>query len=144
MTTPQATFSSCFGAAFLPLQPGEYANLLRERIEKYKVRCYLINTGWTGGPYGIGERININYTRAMVRAAISGSLKSVEKVEDPIFGLRSPTSCPDVPSELLIPRNTWKEKEAYDLQAADLAARFKKNFQQFTLPNDEVLKAGPR
>jgi len=144
VTTPQATFSSCFGAAFLPLQPGEYANLLRERIEKYKVRCYLINTGWTGGPYGIGERININYTRAMVRAAISGSLKSVEKVEDPIFGLRSPTSCPDVPSELLIPRNTWKDKEAYDLQAADLAARFKKNFQQFTLPNDEVLKAGPR
>jgi phosphoenolpyruvate carboxykinase (ATP) len=144
VTTPQATFSSCFGAAFLPLQPSEYANLLRERIEKYKVRCYLINTGWTGGPYGIGERININYTRAMVRAAISGSLKSVEKVEDPIFGLRSPTSCPDVPSELLIPRNTWKDKEAYDLQAADLAARFKKNFQQFTLPNDEVLKAGPR
>ncbi len=80
----------------------------------------------------------------MVRAAISGSLKSVEKVEDPIFGLRSPTSCPDVPSELLIPRNTWQEKGAYDLQAADLAARFKKNFQQFTLPNDEVLKAGPR
>ena len=142
VTTPQATFSSCFGAAFLPLQPSEYANLLRERIEKYKVRCYLINTGWTGGPYGVGERININYTRAMVRAAISGSLKSVEKVEDPIFGLRSPTSCPDVPSEILIPRNTWKDKEAYDLQAADLAARFKKNFQQFTLPNDEVLKAG--
>src|SRR5437667_10421290 len=137
VTTPQATFSSCFGAAFLPLQPGEYAKLLRERIEKYKVRCYLINTGWTGGTYGIGVRININYTRAMVRAAISGSLKSLEKVEDPIFGLRSPTSCPDVPSELLIPRNTWKDKEAYDLQAADLAARFKKNFQQFTLPNDE-------
>ena len=144
VTTPQATFSSCFGAAFLPLQPSEYANLLRERIEKYNVRCYLINTGWTGGPYGIGERININYTRAMVRAAIGRSLESVEKVEDPIFGLRSPTSCPDVPSELLIPRNTWKDKEAYDLQAVDLATRFKKNFQQFTLPNDEVMKAGPR
>lgn len=144
VTTPQATFSSCFGAAFLPLRPGEYANLLRERIEKYRVRCYLINTGWSGGPYGIGERININYTRAMVRAAISGELDKVEMVTDPIFGLHSPTSCSNVPDELLIPRNTWADKEAYDLQAADLAARFKKNFTQFTLPSDEVRNAGPK
>ena len=144
VTTPQATFSSCFGAAFLPLRPGEYANLLRERIEKYKVCCYLINTGWTGGPYGIGQRININYTRAMVRAAISGALDHVEMVSDPIFGLHSPTSCPGVPDELLIPRNTWADKEAYDRQAADLATRFKKNFPQFTLPSDEVHNAGPR
>src|SRR6266705_2219582 len=144
VTTPQATFSSCFGAAFLPLRPGEYANLLRERIEKYGVRCYLINTGWTGGPYGIGERININYTRAMVRAAISGALDDVETATDPIFGLRSPTSCPDVPSELLIPRNIWEDKEAYDRQAAELSERFKKNFQQFALPSDEVRNAGPR
>src|SRR6266849_3569567 len=144
VTTPQATFSSCFGAAFLPLRPGEYANLLRERIEKHKVRCYLINTGWSGGPFGIGERININYTRAMVRAAINGELDKVEMFTDPIFGLSSPTSCPDVPSEVLIPRNTWADKEAYDRQAADLAARFKKNFAQFTLPSDEVRNAGPR
>ncbi len=144
VTTPQATFSSCFGAAFLPLRPGEYANLLRERIEKYGVRCYLINTGWTGGPYGIGERININYTRAMVRAAISGALDNVEIVTDPVFGLHSPTTCPDVPSELLIPRNTWPDRDAFDRQAADLAARFKKNFQQFTLPSEEVRNAGPR
>jgi phosphoenolpyruvate carboxykinase (ATP) len=144
VTTPEATFSSCFGAAFLPLQPGEYANLLRERIEKYNVRCYLINTGWTGGPYGVGERININYTRAMVRAAISGALDNIEMVTDPIFGLRSPTSCPGVPGELLIPRNTWADKEAFDRQAQDLAARFKKNFQQFSLPGDEIRKAGPR
>ncbi|HET8853260.1 MAG TPA: phosphoenolpyruvate carboxykinase (ATP), partial [Ktedonobacteraceae bacterium] len=144
VTTPEATFSSCFGAAFLPLRPGEYANLLRERIEKHNVRCYLINTGWTGGPYGIGERININYTRAMVRAAISGVLDNVEMVTDPIFGLRSPTYCPDVPSSLLIPRNTWADKEAYDRQSAELAARFKKNFQQFTLPSEEVRNAGPR
>ena len=144
VTTPQATFSSCFGAAFLPLPPGEYANLLRERIEKHNVRCYLINTGWTGGPYGVGERININYTRAMVRAAISGALDDVEIVTDPIFGLHSPTSCPHVPSEILIPRNTWNDKDAYDRQATDLAARFKKNFQQFTLPNDDVRNAGPR
>src|SRR5437588_1165758 len=144
VTTPQATFSSCFGAAFLPLHPGEYANLLRERIEKHNVRCYLVNTGWTGGPYGVGERININFTRAMVRAAISGELDKVEMYTDPVFGLSSPTSCPDVPSEVLIPRNTWEDKEAYDRQAADLAERFKKNFTQFTLPSDEVRNAGPR
>jgi len=144
ITTPEATFSSCFGGAFLPLRPGEYANLLRERIEKYNVRVYLINTGWTGGPFGIGERININYTRAMVRAAIGGVLDSVEMITDPIFGLHSPTYCPDVPSELLIPRNTWPDREAYDRQAVDLAERFKKNFKQFTLPSDEVRNAGPR
>ncbi|MFL5653689.1 MAG: phosphoenolpyruvate carboxykinase (ATP), partial [Ktedonobacteraceae bacterium] len=144
VTTPQATFSSCFGAAFLPLQPIEYANLLRERIEKYRVRCYLINTGWTGGSFGIGQRININYTRSMVQAAISGDLDRVEMVTDPIFGLRMPTLCPGVPGDVLIPRNTWQDKEAYDMQAAGLAARFKKNFQQFALPDDEVRNAGPR
>src|SRR5256884_15641 len=144
VTSPQATFSSCFGAAFLPLRPGEYANLLRERIEKHRVRCYLINTGWSGGPFGIGERININYTRAMVRAAISGALEEVEMFTDPVFGLSSPTTCPDVPSEVLIPRNTWADKEAYDRQATDLAARFKKNFTQFTLRSDEIRNAGPR
>ncbi len=143
VTTPEATFSSCFGAPFLPLQPGEYANLLRERIEKHNVRCYLVNTGWTGGPYGIGERININYTRAMVSAAIKGELDRAETYTDPVFGLRSPTSCPGVPSELLIPRNTWADKEAYDRDAAKLAARFKMNFQQFTLVGDDVRNAGP-
>lgn len=144
VTTPQATFSSCFGAAFLPLRPGEYANLLRERIEKYRVRCYLLNTGWTGGPFGVGSRININYTRAMVKAALSSAVDSVETVTDPVFGLRIPTTCPGVPDELLIPRNTWGDKEAYDRQAAHLAGRFKQNFTQFTLVGDEVRKAGPR
>src|SRR5713226_9011369 len=144
VTSPEATFSSCFGAPFLPLQPGEYANLLRERIEEYNVRCYLINTGWTGGPYGIGKRININYTRAMVRAAISGALDDREMYTDPVFGLHSPTSCSGVPGEVLIPRNTWADKEAFDRQAADLAARFKKNFTQFTLVGDDVRNAGPR
>ena len=131
VTTPQATFSSCFGAAFLPLRPGEYANLLRSRIEKHDVSCYLVNTGWTGGPYGVGTRININYTRAMVRAAIAGQLDTVETFTDPIFGLHIPTSCPDVPADLLIPRNTWQDKDAYDRQAAELAANFKKNFAQY-------------
>jgi phosphoenolpyruvate carboxykinase (ATP) len=144
VTTPQATFSSCFGAAFLPRRPGEYANLLRERIEQHQVRCYLINTGWTGGPYGIGSRININYTRAMVRAAISGEIDRADFVTEPIFGLRVPTSCPGVPRELLFPRSTWAEPDAYDLQAKALANLFKKNFEQFTLPSDEVRNAGPR
>ena len=144
VTTPQATFSSCFGAPFLPLRPGEYANLLRERIEKHNVNCFLINTGWSGGPYGIGERININYTRAMVRAAINGALNNVETITDPVFGLRVPTSCPDVPAEILIPRNTWEDKAAYDQQARNLANRFKENFKQFTLVGEDVQAAGPR
>jgi len=144
VTTPEATFSSCFGAPFLPLRPGEYANLLREHIEKHNVRCYLLNTGWTGGPYGVGSRININYTRAMVRATISGVLDSVETITDPVFGLHIPTSCPDVPGELLIPRNTWANKDDFDRMAADLAGRFKKNFKQFELPGDDVRNAGPR
>ena len=144
VTTPEATFSSCFGAPFLPLRPGEYANLLRERIEKHNVRCYLLNTGWTGGPYGVGSRININYTRAMVRATISGVLDNVETITDPVFGLHVPTSCPDVPGELLIPRNTWANTDDFDRMAADLAGRFKKNFKQFELPGDDVRNAGPR
>jgi phosphoenolpyruvate carboxykinase (ATP) len=144
VTTPQATFSSCFGAAFLPLRPGEYANLLRERIEKHHVRCYLVNTGWTGGPYGVGERININYTRSMVRAAISGDIDHAEMETDPIFGLQIPRFCPDVPASVLIPRNTWSDAEAYDHQARELAARFKQNFTQFELVTDDVRNAGPR
>ncbi len=143
VTTPQATFSSCFGAAFLPLRPEEYANLLRERIEKHQVRCYLINTGWTGGSYGTGSRININYTRAMVRAAISGAIDTAEMAVDPIFGLRSPMSYPDVPSSLLSPRNTWSDKDAYDRQASNLAALFKKNFRQFADVSGSVVDAGP-
>jgi phosphoenolpyruvate carboxykinase (ATP) len=144
VTTPQATFSSCFGAAFLPLRPGEYANMLRERIEQYNVRCYLINTGWSGGPYGVGSRININYTRSMVRAVINGEIEKVEMVTDTIFGLRMPVACPDVPGNILQPRNTWDDKEAYDRQAQTLAERFKENFKQFSLVGREVLAAGPR
>ncbi|GCE07020.1 phosphoenolpyruvate carboxykinase (ATP) [Dictyobacter aurantiacus] len=144
VTTPQATFSSCFGAAFLPRRPGEYANLLRERIEKHNVRCYLINTGWTGGPYGVGSRININYTRAMVRAAISGEIDKAEMVTDPVFGFQVPTFCPDVPSSVLSPRGTWDDPEAYDRQARKLAELFTKNFEQFQVPGDDIRQAGPR
>lgn len=144
VTTPQATFSACFGAAFLPRRPGEYARLLRERIEKHQVRCYLLNTGWSGGSYGVGSRININYTRSMVRAVISGDIEHTEMVTDPIFGLRMPLSCPDVPSSILQPRNTWADKEAYDRQARALAASFKENFKQFVMVGDDVRAAGPR
>lgn len=144
VTSPQATFSSCFGAAFLPLRPTEYANLLRERIERYNVRCYLINTGWTGGAYGVGERININYTRQMVNAAISGAIEQAEMVIDPIFGLRVPTNCPGVPGEMLLPRNTWSDKVGYDQQARHLADLFKQNFTQFLPDSNDVLVAGPR
>ena len=127
VTTPQATFSACFGAAFLPLRPDEYAKLLQERIKKHNVRCYLINTGWTGGPYGVGKRININYTRAMVRAAISGEIEKAETAIDPIFGLHIPTVCPDVPGNVLWPRNTWSDPDAYDRQAIKLAELFTEN-----------------
>lgn len=144
VTTPEATFSSCFGAAFLPRRPGEYANLLRERIEKHHVRCYLINTGWSGGPFGVGERININYTRSMVRAVISGEIEKVEMTLDPLFGLRIPLACPDVPGSLLQPRQSWADKDAFARYAAELAARFKENFQQFTLVDEDVRSAGPR
>ncbi|MEO7021966.1 MAG: phosphoenolpyruvate carboxykinase (ATP) [Ktedonobacteraceae bacterium] len=144
VTSPQATFSSCFGAAFLPRRPGEYANLLRERIEKHNVRCYLVNTGWSGGPYGVGARINIRYTRSMVRAVISGEIEHAEMVTDPIFGLRTPLSCPDVPSTILQPRNTWTDKDAYDRQATALAESFKENFKQFMIVGDDVRAAGPR
>ena len=144
VTTPQATFSSCFGAAFLPRRPGEYANLLRERIEQNDVRCYLINTGWTGGSYGVGSRININYTRAMVRAAISGEIEKAPATTDPIFGLQIPDFCPDVPGSVLSPRDTWADHDAYDQQAHKLAELFKKNFEQFNLSDDTIRNAGPR
>jgi phosphoenolpyruvate carboxykinase (ATP) len=144
VTSPQATFSSCFGAAFLPRCPDEYASLLRERIDRYQVRCYLLNTGWTGGPYGVGSRMKLGYTRAMVRAAISGEIEKASSIVDPIFGLHVPTFCPDVPATILIPRDTWEDKEAYDRQAKDLAARFKKNFEQFVNIDAAVVAAGPR
>ncbi len=144
VTTPQATFSACFGAAFLPLRPGEYANLLRERIEKHHVRCYLINTGWSGGPYGVGQRININYTRAMVQAAISGAIEHSDMLVDSTFGFCVPTLCPGVPADILWPRKNWPDPAAYDKQAEHLARLFKENFAQFASLTNEIRNAGPR
>ncbi|MCG1011610.1 phosphoenolpyruvate carboxykinase (ATP) [Tepidanaerobacter sp. GT38] len=144
ITEPQATFSSCFGAPFLPLSPMVYAKLLGEKIEKHDANVFLVNTGWTGGPYGVGKRMDLGYTRAMIRAALEGILDSVEYEKDPIFGLMIPKSCPDVPSDILNPKNTWSDKEAYDKAAINLAESFAKNIAKFSGIAPEVLAAGPR
>ncbi|MBT6829525.1 MAG: phosphoenolpyruvate carboxykinase (ATP), partial [Rhodospirillaceae bacterium] len=127
----EATFSTCFGAPFLPRHPTVYAKLLGERIAKHGSNCWLVNTGWSGGGYGVGQRFKIAHTRAMVRAAIDGKLASVGTVQDPNFGLQVPEGCPDVPSEVLAPRNTWTDKDSYDSTAQHLAKQFEDNFKQF-------------
>ena len=141
---PQTTFSTCFGAPFMPLPPTVYADLLGRRLAEHRTACWLVNTGWTGGPYGTGSRMKIAYTRAMVRAALGGALAEVETVQDPVFGLHVPVSCPGVPEEILNPRGTWSDGAAYDAKAAELAAKFRKNFEQFApLTRPEVAAAGP-
>jgi len=129
ITEPKAAFSSCFGAPFMPRPSQVYASLLRQRIQKYNVNVYLINTGWQGGPYGIGKRISIPYTRAMVTAALEGTLEKQAFIIDPVFGLQIPESCPGVPKELLNPRNQWENKEEYDKAANKLAHMFTNNFR---------------
>ncbi|WP_236032943.1 phosphoenolpyruvate carboxykinase (ATP) [Algoriphagus pacificus] len=131
VTEPKLTFSACFGAAFLPLHPATYASLFGEKMEKQEVNVWLINTGWTGGPYGIGSRMKLSYTRAMISAALEDKLEQVSFEKHPIFGFQMPKTCEGVPSEILNPRNTWKNPEDYDLQAKDLAESFVKNFEQF-------------
>jgi phosphoenolpyruvate carboxykinase (ATP) len=131
ITEPKLTFSACFGAAFLPLHPTEYAKLFGEKIEKHEVNVWLINTGWTGGPYGIGSRIKLKYTRAMITAALEGQLDQVIYLQHPVFGFEVPQGCPDVPSDLLNPRKTWSNPEEYDSQAHRLARSFVENFQKF-------------
>jgi phosphoenolpyruvate carboxykinase (ATP) len=128
---PQPEFSACFGAPFLPLAPHIYAEMLGERLKKHNATCWLVNTGWSGGKFGVGKRMSIKYTRTLVDAAIDGLLDHVEYVTEPAFGLHIPLSCPGIPSEILNPRNAWADKQAYDQTAADLAARFEANFQQF-------------
>ena len=140
---PEATFSSCFGAPFLTLAPIVYANLLGERIAKHRATCWLVNTGWSGGPYGVGKRISLSHTRAILRAALDGRLAGIPSTPDPIFGVQVPTRCPDVPAEILNPRNTWADKAAYDARARDLAAQFVKNFAQFSDVPEAIRRAGP-
>lgn len=143
VVNPEATFSSCFGSPFLPLPPAAYAQLLGEKIEKHNVRVYLLNTGWSGGPYGVGKRMSLPHTRAMVDAALNGTLEQGEFVEDPIFRVLVPTACPGVPAEVLQPRKTWADPEAYDAQAHHLAGLFAKNIAKFDVPAD-IAGAGPR
>lgn len=138
---PEATFSTCFGAPFMVLHPGVYADLLGKRMQENEARCWLINTGWSGGPYGIGKRMSIGYTRAMIRAILNGSLADIETKPDPIFGVGVPVSCPDVPVEVLTPRNTWPDKDAYDVKARDLARRFNENFKKYADGVSEGVRA---
>ena len=144
VTQPKATFSTCFGAPFLPLEPSRYARMLGEKIARHNTRVWLVNTGWTGGPYGVGTRMKISYTRSMIRAALSGALDGVAYEKDPVFNLDVPTSCPEVPAEILKPRNTWVNAAEYDAQAATLARMFVENFKAFEQGvTAEVLAAGP-
>ncbi len=141
---PQATFSACFGAPFMPLHPTVYADLLGEKIDKHDVKVWLINTGWTGGPYGVGERFKIAHSRAVIAAAIDGHLDDVEFNADPVFGIEIPAECPGIPTELLTPRNTWEDKAAYDDKATNLAGLFRKNFEEFAeQAGAEIAAAGP-
>jgi phosphoenolpyruvate carboxykinase (ATP) len=145
VTEPKATFSACFGAPFLPRHPGVYAAMLGEKLKAHSVRVWLVNTGWTGGPHGVGHRMSLGHTRSMISAALAGRLDHAETDTDPFFGLHVPKEVPGVPREILTPRNTWADKDAYDEQAAKLASMFKDNFAQFAdqVP-DEVKAAGPR
>lgn len=144
VTEPQATFSACFGAAFMVWHPSKYAELLAAKMEEHGASAWLVNTGWTGGPYGVGSRISLKYTRAIVDAIHDGSLNNVSYTTDPIFGLAVPTSCPNVPSELLIPKNTWEDGEAYDKQAHKLAKLFNQNFEKYKEGSSEaIINAGP-
>ncbi|WP_038048718.1 phosphoenolpyruvate carboxykinase (ATP) [Thermus caliditerrae] len=145
VTEPKATFSACFGAPFLPLHPGVYARMLGEKIKKHGPRVYLVNTGWTGGPYGVGRRFPLPVTRALLQAALSGALEGVPYRQDPVFGFEVPLEVPGVPKELLDPRETWSDKEAYDRQAQKLARLFQENFQKYADGVEEaVRRAGPR
>jgi phosphoenolpyruvate carboxykinase (ATP) len=142
---PQLTFSACFGAPFLPLHPTKYAQMLGEKMDAHDVNIWLVNTGWTGGPYGTGKRISLKFTRAMINAALNGVLEKEQFQADPIFGLRIPAHCPEVPTELLNPKNTWADPTNYDKKAKSLAQSFIQNFQKYAEESDrEILDAAPQ
>ncbi len=145
ISEPQATFSACFAAPFLPLPPQTYAKMLGERIAKHNVACWLVNTGWSGGAYGQGRRLKLSYTRSMVRAALAGSLnEDVAYEAHPVFGVSVPQSCPDVPTEVLNPKSTWSDGAAYDAKARALAGLFVENFQNFPHVSPAIAAAGPQ
>ena len=142
---PQITFSTCFGAPFLALPPEVYAKLFREKIREYKPTCWLVNTGWTGGPFGVGHRMAIAHSRALLNAAMSGKLDEVPTYQDPYFGLTVPTTCPGVPDSILYPQKTWADPQAYETTAKDLARRFRENFTKYAANVEpEVLAAEPK
>jgi phosphoenolpyruvate carboxykinase (ATP) len=144
VTEPQATFSACFGAAFLVWHPGKYAQMLAEKIRRHSARVWLVNTGWSGGPYGVGERFSLRYTRAIIEAIHAGALDQAPVVPDARFGFEVLTRCPQVPPEVMVPRNTWKDGAAYDERAGHLAGLFRKNFQKYEEgTSEEIAKAGP-
>ncbi len=144
VTAPKVTFSTCFGGPFMTLPPSVYAGLLGRKIDQHQAKAWLVNTGWTGGPYGEGKRMSIAHTRAILRAILEGRLEGVPTDPDPVFGLGIPRECPDVPREVLTPRNTWKDKAAYDAKARELAGRFAENFKAFAAQaGPEIAAAGP-
>jgi len=144
VTEPQATFSACFGAVFLVWHPTKYAEMLGRLLKEHGSRVWLVNTGWSGGAFGVGRRMKLSHTRAMVRAALAGQLDRVETFADPVFGLHIPWEVPGVPASVMNPRQTWKDAAAYDAQAAKLAEMFRKNFQKFGANvAPEVKAAGP-
>jgi len=145
VTEPQSTFSACFGKAFLPLHPTKYADMLGSMLKQHDVRVWLVNTGWSGGAYGTGERMKLKYTRAMISAALRGELDTVEYKEHRVFGMNFPTTCPDVPAEILDARGSWKDKDAYDRTAEGLANQFIKNFDKYKEgASAEIMQAAPR
>jgi phosphoenolpyruvate carboxykinase (ATP) len=145
ITEPQIVFSACFGEPFLPLHPTVYAAMLGKKMEEHTVNVWLVNTGWSGGPFGTGSRIKLKYTRALISAALNGDFEDVEFQEHQIFGILMPTTCPGVPENLLNPQNTWEDKNNYSLKASALAERFIENFKKFSdFANEEILQGAPK
>lgn len=142
VTSPEATFSTCFGAPFLPLPATRYAEMLGQKIDEHNAQVFLVNTGWTGGEYGVGSRMKLSYTRAMVQAALEGELNNTETVQDEIFGLHVPLHVPGVPDEVLQPKKTWADPEAYEAKARELASKFHENFKKFTNVSAEIAEKG--
>jgi phosphoenolpyruvate carboxykinase (ATP) len=144
ISEPTATFSACFGAPFLPLHPGKYASMLGEKIRRHQVKVWMINTGWSGGAYGTGQRIPLRYTRAMITAVLENKLDQVTFIKHPVFGVMMPVSCAGVPAALLDPRNTWADKSAYDAMAVKLAGQFTGNFEKYAGGvSEDILAAAP-
>jgi phosphoenolpyruvate carboxykinase (ATP) len=144
ITEPQPNFSACFGAPFMPLHPTKYAEMLSKKMQEANVKVWLINTGWTGGPYGTGSRMKLKYTRAMITAALNGELDNVEYKNHKVFGIAIPQSCPNAPSEILNPRNTWQDQDMYDVKSEELGKKFRANFAKFEeFANEEIMAGAP-